>query len=330
MTLHSKLTALAAVLAAGLSWNSSASALELIFGHGLGPGNPRYEAAERFKQIVEERTDGRITIQHAAQATQGDDMEMLTALRLGTMAFSANAQGPVSTIVPEFAAIGLPFLFESLPQAWTVLDGPIGEELAEKARAQGLEVIAFWDNGIRYVTNNKRPINAPEDLSGLKLRTPPAPMTVDIFQALGANPEPLAFSELYMALQQGVFDGQENPAMNIYGAKLHEVQKYLSKTGHIYEATPVVASKIVWDSLPEEDRKILREAAVEAGRFQRDLVQSSNQEFLDKLAAEGMEINDVDPAPFKEATTSVYDKWEGQIGDIVPRIRQAAQEAATQ
>ena len=330
MGMHSKFTAVAVLLAPGLSWNSSASALELIFGHGLGPGNPRYEAAEKFKQLVEERTNGRVTIQHAAQATQGDDMEMLTALRLGTMAFSANAQGPMSTIVPEFAAIGLPFLFESLPQAWAVLDGPIGQELADKARAQGLEVIAYWDNGIRYVTNNKRPVNTPEDLAGLKLRTPPAPMTVDIFQALGANPEPLAFSELYMALQQGVFDGQENPAMNIHGAKLYEVQKHLSKTGHVYETTPVVASKMVWDSLPEEDRKIIREAAIEAGKFQRELVQSSNQEFLDKLAAEGMQINEVDPAAFKEATASVYDKWEGQLGDIVPRIRKAAEEAAAQ
>lgn len=328
MTLRVKLTGAAACLAVALHWSAPATALELIFGHGLGPGNPRYEAAERFKEIVEERSDGRITIQHAAQATQGDDMEMLTALRLGTMAFSANAQGPVSTIVPEFAAIGLPFLFESLPQAWEVLDGEIGQELAEKAEAQGLVVVAYWDNGIRYVTNNVRPIEKPEDLAGLKLRTPPAPMTVDIFTALGANPEPLPFSELYMALQQGVFDGQENPAMNIHGAKLYEVQKFLSKTGHIYEATPVVASKIVWDSLSEEDRQLLREAAVEAGKFQRELVQSSNEDFLKKLAEAGMQINEVDPEPFKEKTASVYDKWERQIGDIVPRIRQAAQDAA--
>lgn len=328
MNMNFKRACLAACLALGFS--TAVSAQQFAIGHALSPGNPRYEASERFKELVEERSDGRITILHASQATQGDDVEMLTALRLGTMAFSANAQGPISTIVPEFAVIGLPFLFESLPQAWEVLDGPIGQELAEKAEEQGLVVIAYWDNGIRYVTNGVRPIEEPDDLQGLRIRTPPAPMTIDIFEALGASPEPLAFSEVYMALQQGVFDGQENPAMNIYSSNFHEVQRYLSKTGHIYEATPVVASKMIWDSLSEEDRELIREAAMEAGQYQRELVLNSNDDFLDRLAEAGMEINEVDPALFQEATAAVYDKWEDELGDIVPRIREAAQEASAQ
>jgi len=330
--MKSKATRIAVMLAVsfGLILPSAASATQLIFAHALGPGNPRYEAAERFKEIVEERSEGRITIQHASQGDQGDDVAQLTALRLGTIAFSANAQGPVSNIVPEFAALGLPFLFESLPQAWAVLDGEIGEELAAKAEEQGLIVLAYWDNGIRYITNRVRPINAPEDLQGLRIRTPPAPMTLDIFQALGANPEPLAFTELYMALQQGVFDGQENPAMNIYSARLHEVQTYLTLTGHIYEATPVVASPAIWNTLSEEDQQLLREAAIEAGEFQRAMVRDSNQDFLDRLAAAGMQINEVDQSPFREATASVYDEWEAELGDFVTRIRRAAEEAPAQ
>ena len=137
-------------------------------------------------------------------------------MRLGTMAFSANSQGSTSGVVPQFGVLGLPFLFKDLPQAWKVLDGPVGERLGKHAKEKGLVLLALWDNGIRHVSNNVRPITKPEDLAGVKLRTPPDPITVDIFKALGANPTPMAFSELYIALQQGVVDGQENPLMNIH------------------------------------------------------------------------------------------------------------------
>ena len=159
---------------------------------------------------------------------------------------SANSQGALSTVVPEFSALGMPYLFQSTEHAWKVLDGPVGEELAKKTEAKGMILLGIMDNGIRHTSNNKRPIAKPEDLEGIKLRTPPDTMTLDIFKSLGANPGPLAFSELYIALQQGVFDGQENPLMNIYSSKLHEVQKYISLTGHKYETTPVLASKMIW------------------------------------------------------------------------------------
>lgn len=315
---------IAATAALALLASVPASALELTFGHGLGPGSPRYEGAEKFKELVEARTDGRITIVHAPQATVGDDTEMLTALQLGTLAFTANGQGPVSNIVPEFAALGLPFLFDDLPSAWRVLDGPVGAELTEKAAEKGLVMLAYWDNGIRYISNNLRPIQKPEDLRGMNLRTPPAPIMVDLFKALGANPQPLAFSEVYLALEQGVFDGQENPASTIYTAKFYEVQKYVSKTGHAYEAAPVIASKVIWDTLSPEDQDIIRQAALDAGKYERDLTLNSDDMFLEKLSEEGVEVNDVDKEPFREATAPVYNKWRAELGDFVTRLHEAA------
>ena len=148
-----------------------------------------------------------------------------------------------------------------------MLDGPVGEQLAADAKAKGLVLLALWDNGIRHTSNNVRPIGKPEDLAGVKVRTPPDPMTVDIFKALGANPTPMAFSELYIALQQGVVDGQENPLMNIYSSKLYEVQKFISLTAHKYEATPLFASAVVFNTLPKADQQAVLDAAAEAGRM---------------------------------------------------------------
>jgi tripartite ATP-independent transporter DctP family solute receptor len=202
---------LGAALLSAPAWSQG-----LQLAHNAAPGNPKAEASTKFAELVAEKTDGRVSIVVGESAQFGDDVEALTNMRLGTIAFSANSQGATSGVVPEFAVVGLPFLFKDLPQAWAVLDGPVGDELAEAAEAKGLVLLALWDNGIRHVSNNVRPIETPEDLAGIKLRTPPDPITVDIFEALGASPTPLPFSELYIALQQGVVDGQENPLMNIY------------------------------------------------------------------------------------------------------------------
>lgn len=243
----------------------------LRLAHNAAPGNPKAEASLKFADLVAKKTDGRVKIEVGGSAQYGDDVEALTSMRLGTLAFSANSQGTTSGVVPEYAVLGLPFLFQSLPQAWKVLDGPVAKKLDEVSKAKGLVLLAMWDNGIRHVSNNVRPITKPEDLAGVKVRTPPDPMTVDIFKALGANPTPLAFSELYIALQQGVVDGQENPLMNIHSSKLYEVQKYISLTGHKYEATPLLASKMVFDGLSKADQKAVLEAAAEAGTLNREM-----------------------------------------------------------
>jgi tripartite ATP-independent transporter DctP family solute receptor len=309
-------------LAAGLALTASSSWAEQVLrlSHNAAPGNPKAEASLKFAELVEQKTDGRVKVEVGGSAQYGDDAESITNMRLGTLAFSANSQGTTSSVVPEFGVLGLPFLFRDLPHAYKVVDGPVGDKLNELAQDKGLVLLALWDNGIRQVSNNVRPITKPEDLEGIKLRTPPDPVTLDIFNSLGANPAPLAFSELYIALQQGVFDGQENPLMNIYSSKLHEVQKYISLTGHKYETTPLLASKMLLSQLSPEDQQAVKEAAVEAGTLNREMSLAADSDLRQKLTDAGVVINKVDQAPFIEKTQSVYGKWEKQYPELVSLV----------
>ncbi len=309
-------------VAAGLALSASPVWAQKVLrlSHNAAAGNPKAEASLKFAELVGQKTSGRVKVEVGGSAQFGDDAESITNMRLGTLAFSANSQGTTSSAVPQFAVLGLPFLFKDLNHAYRVIDGPVGQQLGEAAKGRGLVLLALWDNGIRHTSNNKRPITKPEDLAGVKLRTPPDPMTLDIFNSLGANPGPLAFSELYIALQQGVFDGQENPLMNIYSSKLHEVQKFISLTGHKYETTPLLASKMIWDSLSKDDQKAVQDAAIEAGKFNRQLSLAADADLRQKLTAAGVQINPVDQAPFVAKTKGVYDKWAKQFPDLVKLV----------
>ena len=307
---------------------SSAAAQQFQISHSAASGNPKDTASLKFAELVKERTGGRITVDVGTSSQFGDDAESVTNIRLGTIAFSANAQGATSGAVPEIGLLGLPFLFQNLEQAEAVMDGPVGDKIAAAAEKQGIYILAWWNNGIRETSNSKKPIVVPGDLAGMKIRTPPDPMTIDIFEALGASPTPMAFSELYIALQQGVVDGQENPLINIHSSKLHEVQPYISMTNHKYEATPFLASKIVFDGLSPEDQEIVRTAAREAGQLNRQMVRDQSNELRATLEAAGVTFNEVDPAPFVAATQAVYDKWRAQYPELVDELVAAARDAA--
>jgi TRAP-type transport system periplasmic protein len=316
--------ALVAALACAGSVSFAQSPVKLTLGHGAAPGNPRHEASVKFAETVKAKTNGRIEIQVAHSSQLGDDAAMVTALRSGTLDMSANSQGAVSTVVPEYGALGLPFLFSDITKAWQLLDGPIGQDLAKRSEAKGMVVLGYWDNGIRHISNSKRPIKAPADLKGLKIRTPPDAVTVDIMQALGADPQQIKFSELYVALQQGVVDGQENPLANIASAKLYEVQKFISLTGHKYESTPFLMGKRTWDKLSAADKQVIMAAAAEATQLQRKLSKEADDKLVAEIKAKGVQIDTVDRAPFVQATRTVYDKWSsGPVGDFVKQVVQA-------
>jgi tripartite ATP-independent transporter DctP family solute receptor len=316
---------LAAALLAVTSFASAQPAIKLTLGHGAAPGNPRHEAAVKFAETIKARTNGRIEIQVAPSAQLGDDAAMVTALRSGTLDMSANSQGAVAAVVPEYAALGMPFLFADVQKAWQLMDGPIGKELADKNAAKGMVLLGLWDNGIRHMSNSKRPLRVPADLKGLKMRTPPDAVTVDIMQALGADAQQIKFSELYVALQQGVVDGQENPLTNIASAKLYEVQKYISLSGHKYECTPFLMSKRSWDRLSKADQQVFAEAAAEATLLQRRLNKEADDKLVAELTARGVQIDTIDRKAFMDASSSVYGKWtSGPIGDFVQRVVQQA------
>jgi TRAP-type transport system periplasmic protein len=318
----------AALLAAfALVPSSSFAQTTLTLGHGAAPGNPRSVAAEEFAKLVGEKTGGEVTVNIAGSEQLGNDVAMLTSLRTGALDITANSQGAASGLVPEIAALGLPFLFENADAAFAVLDGPIGEELAGKFGELGIITLGWWDNGIRHITNSKQPIEQPADLEGMKIRTPADPMTIDIFQALGAATEQIAFSELYVALQQGVVDGQENPLANIASSKLYEVNPYISLSAHKWESTPFLMSQIGWARLTPEQQAAVQEAATEAGQLQRQLMKEADQKLLAEFQANpDVKVNEVDRAAFKQATAPVVESWRKKdFGDFVTRVVDAAQ-----
>ena len=282
------------------------STVRLTLGHNAAIGNPRSVAAERMAQQLKERSNGRIDMRVAGAAQLGDDLAVLTGLRTGTVDMSVNSQGPISTVVPDLAAFGLPFLFPTSQAAYRVIDGPVGQELAKKLEGVGLVSLGWWDNGIRHITNSKRSIKLPADLRGLKIRTPADPSTIDTFQALGAATQQINFSELYVALQQGVVDGQENPLANIHSSKLQEVNPFISLSSHQWQCSPFIASRIAWGRLNEADRKLITEVGREATDYNRKLMVESDEKLLAEFRANPkLTINEVDQDAFRAATAPV-------------------------
>ena len=315
----------AIALAATLPLAAQAQNVKLTLGHGAAVGNPRHEASVKFAEVLKAKTGGRIEVQVAPSGQLGDDAAMVTALRTGALDMSANSQGAVSVAVPEYAAYGMPFMFSTPAQAFKLLDGPLGQELAQKSAEKGMVVLGYWDNGIRHMTNSKRPINKVEDMKGLKMRTPPDAVLVDIMQALGAEAQQIKFAELYVALQQGVVDGQENPLVNIHASKLYEVQKHLALTSHMFQMTPFLMSKRTWDRLSDADKKAVQDAATEATALQRKLSADADAKLLDDLKAKGVQVTTVDKAAFAKATSAVDDKWMASpIGAYVKKVIAAA------
>ena len=300
-----------------------AAPMKITFGHGAAPGNPRTLAADKFAELVKAKSGGALEVTVAGAAMLGDDAAMLTSLRTGTLGISANSQGATSAIVPELAALGLPFLFTKSDDGVKILNGKIGDLLKPKFDAVGLVPIGWWDNGIRHITNSKRSINVPDDLKGLKFRTPPDPATIDIFQALGAATAQIAFSELYVALQQKVVDGQENPLTNIASAKIYEVNPFVSLSAHKWECTPVLMSKMAWNRLDAKSKEIIMEAMAEATTLQIGTSNEANVKLeKDFRANSAITVNNVDLDAFRKQTASVFDKWADKpFGGFVKDLR---------
>lgn len=301
--------------------------VELTLGHGAAPSNPRHIVAVEMAEWVREQSNGTLLIEVVPSETLGNDRQMAESVSIGTLDLSINSQGPVASFNEQMSAIGMPFLFESPEVAYRVLDGEIGQELAQPLLAQGIRVLSYWDNGFRHITNNVRPITAPADLRGLRIRTPEDEITLAIFRTLGADPAPLAFGELYLALQQGVFDGQENPVTNIYFSNLHEVQRFLSLSNHKYEMCPLIASEAVWHTLSEEHQRILSEAAIRFANVHREQNNKLQEELLVEVRNSGVAVNQANVAALRDATASVYDQFRPRFGsEFVDRLLAAASE----
>ncbi|QWW18710.1 TRAP transporter substrate-binding protein [Schaalia sp. 19OD2882] len=322
-------TVLAALLVgcAGGSGPRHTDSIRIILGHGAAPGNPRSDAALKFEELVEDKSGHSIDIQILGQETVGSDTEMMVSVAAGTLDMTVNSQGPFATYVPEAALIGLPFLFENSAHAHEVVDDPeVSGFLAQQAERKGFHVLGFWDNGMRDLTNSKREINTPEDVAGLKIRTPDDTMTISIFNQLKANPTPMAFGELYLALKTGAVDGQENPVTNIKSSKLDEVQPNLAVTGHKYESNPFVMSTSRWERLSPEQQRIIQEAANEARDFQRSLMADRSTQIYEEFEGK-LTVTHPDKDAFREATAPVYEEWKAKYPEFFELIKADADES---
>ncbi len=314
LTRRHVLAGTASVLAApAILRRRAMAATTLTLGHGAAPGNPRTLAAEAFAKLVEREVgrprDGEHRRLGAARQRRRDADQPAH----GCARHHRQQPGCCLGLVPELATLGLPFLFKDSAAAFKVLDGPIGTELAEKFAGVGIVPLGWWDNGIRHITNSKKPINTPADLQGLTIRTPADPMTIDIFQTLGAATEQIAFSELYVALQQGVVDGQENPLANIASSKIYEVNKFISLSGHKWECNPFLISQIAVARLGA-DLEPVQAAANEATTLQRRLAQEADAKHLAEFRANSeVAVNEVDRAAFETATAPVAEKWSARL-----------------
>lgn len=290
----------------------------------VNPSLVHAKAAYWFKDAVESKLPGKYDIVVHHSGALGSETQVLQQIQLGTTQMSVCTTGPIEAFVPEIKALEMPFLFPSYQAADAVLDGHVGQELADRMAKQGFTVLHFLDNGFRNVTNSKRPIRTPADLAGMKIRTMEAPTHLAIWRAIGANPTPMAWP-IFTALQQGVIDGQENPIAVIHAAKLYEAgQKYLSLTRHVYSALVIVGNKTFIDSLPEQDRRVFLDAATTASLKGRAFIRDNENRQLADLRAAGMQVEEhPDMAAFKKATEPVIASLNGEARKIVDEIEQA-------
>ena len=280
-------------------------------------------AIDAFAREVEQRTQGRYRIQNFYSAALGAERESVEGVQLGTLDLTLTSTGPLPNFVPEVAILDIPFLFRDYAHARAVLDGPIGSDLLSKFPPKGMVALAWAENGFRHMTNSKRPVSSPEDLKGLKMRTMENPIHIQAYRQFGILPTPMAFTEVFTALQQGTVDGQENPLSVITSAKLDQVQKYLTLTGHVYSPAVILMNKAKWDALSAPDRQAFRDAAREAVKVNRARIDDDEQRAVADLRAKGMTVaENVDKARFQAQLAPVYADFAKRFGqENIDRIR---------
>ena len=266
------------------------------FGYGLADESNQGRAAKFLSEDLAKRTGGKIKLKAFGSASLGSDTQMQNALIGGAQEMAVVSTATLVGIVADFGIFDLPFVFRTEAEADAVLDGAFGKKLATKLEGQGLIGLAYWENGFRNLTNSKRPITKMEDLQGVKLRVMQNPMYLDMFNGMGANAVPLAFSELFTALESRTVDGQENPVNTIQSSKLYEVQKYLSITKHVYSPWILLASKKWWDGLSAEEREVVQASALASRDFERKDSREAASKALDYLKQKGMQVTVVSDA----------------------------------
>ncbi len=316
---------LGAAIAASLMVPTGALAEKIVlkFGHVGKPGSLFAASVDEFAKRANAKLGDKAEVQVFGSSQLGKDKELLQKLKLGQITFSLPSS-VMSSVADEFGVFEMPYIIKDRGHMKKV-QGAIGESVLQKAaNAKGYHILAYWENGFRNITNNTRPVNKPEDLAGIKLRTPKGAWRVKMFKLYGANPTPMAFSEVFTALKTGVIDGQENPYAQIWSAKFQEVQKYLSVTGHVYTPAYVLVSKSNFEKLPADVQKTLAEVAQETQGYVYELAAKLETDLLEKLKAGGITVNTADKDAFIKASKPIYDEFASSVSggaDLVKTVQ---------
>ena len=287
-------------------------------GHAASQDHFAHASIEKFKDLVEANSDGKITVEIYPNGQLGGEREMVEAIQLGNLTMAFPSSAVLVSFSKDMAIWDTPYLFKDAETAHRVLDGEIGQEVLDSLSEKGIKGLAYWENGFRHLTNNKHAISSVDDMKGLKIRTLESPIQIKAWSSTGANATPIAFTELYAALQQKTVDAQETPLSLMYSMKFFEVQNQLSLTGHLYSPWPVIISQQFYNDLPENLQKVVSEAVIEVRSYNRQLSKDDEAKALDLLKAEGMtvtELTDAQRNGFKEAMSSVYADIEADVGE---------------
>lgn len=318
MFMHAALAGFALTASAGLA----AAETTLKVGHVFAADHPWQVALEGLSNDVAEATDGEVVIEVYPSSQLGGDREVAEGLGLGTIEMGLFGTGALQVLDKRLIIEELPYAWPTRETAYAALDGELGDALADILAEHDIQTISWWESGYRHITNSVKPIETPADLEGIKLRVPEAELRLDTFRQLGAQPTPMAFSEVFTSLQQNVVDGQENPLATIYASKFHEVQDHLALSGHIWGSGVLTISSDALESLTEEQQQILMEKAAIWRDKEREMIRKSDAEVLAKLEDAGMKITRPDPAEFQEAVQPVWTKYEDVFGkDLMDLVR---------
>jgi len=305
---------------------ASAEKLILKFGHVGAPGSLFEASVNEFVKNANARLGDRAEVQAFGSSQLGKDKELLQKLKLGQITFSLPSS-VMSSVADEFGVFEMPYIVQSRDHM-KAIQAELGESVfSAAAEAKGYKILSFYENGFRHITNNTRAVNVPADLEGIKLRTPKGEWRVKMFQLYGANPTPMAFSEVFTALKTKVIDGQENPYAQIWSAKFQEVQKYLSITGHVYTPAYVLVSAKNFAKLPEDVQSDLMAAAAESQEAVYALAAKLETDLLDNLKAAGIEINEADKGAFIEASKPIYEEFASTVeggADLISKVQALA------
>lgn len=292
------------------------ASVTLKLAHELADDHPWGAAANKFKEIVEKETNGAITVEIYGNGQLGaSGREIQESVMIGSLECGVSST-PMEILNPYMKLFALPYVFANVQEAWQILDGPVGDAVAAYAEDSNVKVLAYWEDGMRQITNNTRPIYVPEDLKGVKLRVPESTVRLATFEALGASPVSMPFSEVFTSLQQGTIDGQENPLSVVSTSSFYECQKYLSITNHVYSAACLLINLDLWNTLSAEQQEILIQAAQEARDINRQLNEENDNKLLAELESLGMAVNEIaDVGAFQDAMQPVWDSVLNELGD---------------